>query len=113
MRQNAEAVRARKLQVQQQQIGVRTPFEGVKQACHAIGLEELAIFAGGRDSAPERCAVQRMVIDDEDFVVHLRAVAWLDVSHRAILRHPGEFQRPIYANCDQSRMSQRARGEQT
>ena len=73
MRQGAEAVGTRHIQIQQQQIGARMLLEGVKQAGDAIGFEELAVGAALRDGAPERGAEQRMIIDNEDFVVHLQA----------------------------------------
>jgi len=40
MRQGAEAVCARQVQVQQQQIDLRMLLEGIKQARDAIGLKE-------------------------------------------------------------------------
>ena len=46
------------------------PFEGVKQAGDAVGLEKLAFRAGGGHRPAQGGAVQRVVIDNEEFVVH-------------------------------------------
>jgi len=73
MRERAEAVRARQVQVQQQQIGVWMLLEGIEQAGNAIGLQELTVGAGRSNGAPQRRAEQRMVIDNEDFIIHGQA----------------------------------------
>src|ERR1700722_6080180 len=54
---------------------MRMLLEGVKQAGDTIGLQELAVGAGCRNGTLERRTEQRVVIDDEDFVVHLLAAA--------------------------------------
>src|SRR5580700_5295407 len=56
---------------------MRVLIEHVKQACDAVGLEYLTVAAGGRNGALERQAIQRMIIDDEYFVVHRSAGDWV------------------------------------
>jgi hypothetical protein len=72
MRQGTEAVGARQVQIQKQQIGVRVLLEDVEQAGDAVGLQKFTVRAGCRNGALKRRTEQRMVIDDEDFVVHLQ-----------------------------------------
>ena len=73
MRQSAESVGTRQVEVEKQQISVWMLLEGIKQAGNAIGLEELTVSAGCRDGALECRSEQRVIIDDEDFVVHAGA----------------------------------------
>jgi hypothetical protein len=68
MRQRAEAIGPGQVQVQQQQIGSRMPLERIEQTGDAFGLEDLAVGTRRPDRTLERRAVQRMVIDDENFV---------------------------------------------
>jgi hypothetical protein len=76
---------------------MRMLLEGVKQAGNTIGLQELTVGAGCRNGTLERRTEQRVVIDDEDFVVHLLAPA-------RFLKHPDFCVRVIViwvsSNCD-------------
>jgi hypothetical protein len=76
VRECTEAEGARQIQVQQQQVDLRMPFEGLEQPRDAVGFENSQSGAGRRNGALQRRAEQRMVIDDEDFVVH----PWADHS---------------------------------
>jgi hypothetical protein len=48
-------------------------LESIKQASNVFGLNKFTVCAGRRNGAPERRAKQRMVINNNDFVVHLQA----------------------------------------
>jgi hypothetical protein len=67
--QGAEAVRTRQIQIEEQQIGARTKFQGVEQPGDALGLEGLALRACGSDGAAQRVAIERVIINDENFVL--------------------------------------------
>src|SRR3984957_15495043 len=70
MRQCTEAIRAGQIQIQQQQVRARMLLKNIEQARDTVGLVELAVGAGRRDRAPQRGAIQREVVDDEDFVAY-------------------------------------------
>lgn len=68
VRQGAEAVRTGQIQIEEQQIGARMKFQRVEQPCDALGLEGLALRTCRGNGAAQRVAIQRVIIDDENFV---------------------------------------------
>jgi hypothetical protein len=91
--EGAEAVRARQIQVQQQQVGVRLVLQRVEPGRDAIGLEKLAGGARGAHRTPQSRAEQRMVVDDDDPVGrhYLGLAAWVHgffIARIAAARYP-------------------------
>src|ERR1700722_2011046 len=84
MRQRTETIGTGQIQIQQQQIRARMLLEDVEQARDTVGLVELAIGAGCRDRAPQCGAIQRMIVDDEDFVAYPRTRGHRAVSRRLV-----------------------------
>ena len=77
MREGVESIGSGQVQIQEQQIHARMLIESVEEAADAVGLENLDVHASRRDGAVERQAIQRMVINDEYFVVHALSAIWI------------------------------------
>jgi len=71
MRESAQAIGSRQVQVKQQQVGVWVLLESVKQRGDRIRVYELAVRTGSCKGALESRAEQRVVINDDNFVAQL------------------------------------------
>jgi hypothetical protein len=67
-------------------VGVRMLLERIEQPGNIVGLEETAVRADRRDRAGKRRTEQRMVVDDQEFIVHCRSVVPASSMRRASLR---------------------------
>src|ERR1700722_11314134 len=95
MRQRTETIGAGQIQIQQQQVRARMPLKDIEQACDTVSLVELAVGAGRRDRAPQRGAIQRMIVDDEDFVAYPRTRGHRAISRRLVQMYPLVHSTPL------------------
>src|ERR1700723_771211 len=95
MRQCTETIGTGQIQIQQQQIRARMLLQDVKQPRDTVGLVELAIGAGRRHRAPQRGAIQWMVVDDEDFVAYPRTRGHRAISRRLVQMYPLVHSTPL------------------
>jgi hypothetical protein len=70
LHQRTEAIRARHVQVEQQQVGLRVAFGFVEQRGDRIRFNHRRVRHGSSERVPESLAEQRMVVCDDDFPGH-------------------------------------------
>jgi hypothetical protein len=83
VRQGAETVSTRQVQIEKQQIGARVVFQDSEQSGDILRFKCLALRTRRSDCAAQRVAIQRVIINDENFVFDMCVPTTLVESRRA------------------------------